>query len=149
MAEVELGYSRDGCWGTLSADSQRSTLIFPPTPGGTQRAAAPRCHPSLAEAGSSESGQDLAELFAVLEGPASCKLGLECAYVGGWAYITLLLLTLRPFQHLNSSQALKITLRHVPACPASQKKKEGERIKTLHFQAPRAGWFVRFIGSED
>lgn len=48
--------------------------------------------------------------------------------MGGWAYITLFLITLHPFQHLNSSQALKITLRHVPACPASQRKR-GKKLK--------------------
>lgn len=39
---------------------QSGSWIFFPTPGGAQHTAAHRCHPSLAEAGSSESSQDLA-----------------------------------------------------------------------------------------
>lgn len=52
-------------------------------------------------------------------------------------------------QHLNSSQALKITLRHVPPCPASQREK-GKKLKPcISEPARRACWFVRFSGSED
>lgn len=44
-------------------------------------------------------------------------------------------LTFHPFKSLNTSQALKITLGHIPAFSASQKEK---MFETLHLSTPRA-----------
>lgn len=44
-------------------------------------------------------------------------------------------LTFHPFKSLNTSQALKITLGHIPDFSASQRKK---MFETLHLSTPRA-----------
>lgn len=44
-------------------------------------------------------------------------------------------LTFHPFKSLNTSQALKITLGHIPAFSASQREK---MFETLHLSTPRA-----------
>lgn len=44
-------------------------------------------------------------------------------------------LTFHPFKSLNTSQALKKTLGHIPAFSASQREK---MFETLHLSTPRA-----------